>query len=220
MKSYSQAGQDLFVHALLPKTDGSFLEIGCSHPTELSNTYALEQLGWRGIMLDSDHDAVRLCRQKRFSPVIQEDAATIDWNDVLLGGRWVALGKDRLQTKIPFRYTSGAITNELNVGIDYLSLDVDEWTFAALSAIPLKRIEFSVITIEHDHYQRGDRLRLPNRGMLYAYGYDLIAGDIHSNGCCFEDWWVNPAHVDMTIANKFRSSGLDWKAVLWKGGVL
>jgi hypothetical protein len=56
MKSYSQAGQDLFVNAILNKNDGFFIEIGAYDPEYLSNSLMLEELGWNGICIDIDDE--------------------------------------------------------------------------------------------------------------------------------------------------------------------
>jgi hypothetical protein len=53
-KSYSQAGQDLFVLAMLQnKRYGTYLEIGAGHPKFGSNSYALERyFGYTGVSID------------------------------------------------------------------------------------------------------------------------------------------------------------------------
>ena len=194
MKSYSQAGQDRFLHALLPHSGGTFVDIGCSHPTELSNTYALEsELGWTGLLLDSNINACDLCRAQRRARVICADAATVDW--------------------------AAEMGDAFPKVIDYASVDVDEWTHKALRRLleSSGRL-FRVMTVEHDYYQRGDRLRLPNRDLLNSYGYKMIAGDVKSAGCVFEDWWVLPGEVDEARAERFRSTGLPWEEVLKQGG--
>lgn len=56
MNFYSQAGQDQFVHALLPKREGTFWDIGCGG-LEISNTRGLEELGWRGLLVDNSPEA-------------------------------------------------------------------------------------------------------------------------------------------------------------------
>lgn len=68
--SHSQAGQDRFVYELLgPDFKGTFLDIGCSHPTEINNTYALEKLGWRGSSIDCTdiHDLYVKTRKSHFA---------------------------------------------------------------------------------------------------------------------------------------------------------
>lgn len=190
--SHSQAGQDAFLNAVLQKLDGSFVDVGCSHPVELSNTFALEQLGWTGVMLDSSPDAVALCQAQRRSKVICGDARQFDW-------------RPELSSFPPV--------------IDYASVDVDAHNHIALHNLMQSGKRFRVMTVEHDAYQRGDALRIPNRELLARLGYELIAADVHSNGCCFEDWFVLPPEVDMARVEPFHSTGLEWQAVLRKGGV-
>lgn len=194
-ESRSQAGQDAFINAILGgKRDGTFVDIGCSHPVNWSNTYALEQLGWKGVMIDSDQNAVDLCRQQRIATVHQADARTVHWGSLIIGFPEV---------------------------IDYASVDVDEHTHDALKRLlGTANRQFRVLTVEHDRYQRDDRLRIPNRELLKALGYELLAADVCSNGCCFEDWHLDPKLVDMEVAERFRSEGLDWQEVLKQGGAL
>lgn len=73
--------------------------------------------------------------------------------------------------------------------IDYLSLDVNGASLAALMQLPLKRVWFSVITIEHDAYRFGDSLRSPMRKILLDHDYALVHPDV-SNPDPFEDWWT------------------------------
>ena len=190
--SHSQAGQSAFVFAVLNgKTDGVFLDIGCSHPVELSNTYDLERVGWTGVLLDSSADAVHLCLEHRNAPAFCGDATSFNWRPII-----DAIGP-----------------------VSYASVDVDEATSQALENLLRSGCWPSVVTCEHDQYLRGDRLRSKNRELFFSFGYEVIASDVHHDGCSFEDWVAHPESVDMSIANKFKSEGLDWKAVLQQGGV-
>src|SRR5271165_5197371 len=103
--SYSQAGQDLFVYERLVKPtnnlSGTFLDIGCGMPSTISNSVALERLGWRGLLVDIDPERVALCRLERKNPVIEQDATKIDWAGV-------------------------CEAHGLSREIDYLSLDIDD----------------------------------------------------------------------------------------------
>lgn len=75
--SYSQAGQDRFVYDLLGHDfKGTFLDIGCSHPTEINNTYALDKLGWRGSSIDIT-DILDLYQKHRKSHFAQTDATRL-----------------------------------------------------------------------------------------------------------------------------------------------
>src|ERR1022692_1173497 len=65
MKSYSQYGEDLIILAALPmiweatrlrfpeiSQTGTFLDIGAWHPTIFSNTRALIERGWSGVIIE------------------------------------------------------------------------------------------------------------------------------------------------------------------------
>jgi len=169
MKSYSQAAQDVFVRYLLGDWPGKFIDIGCCHPTELSNTFALEASGWRGLLVDNDPGAAALCRQHRKSRVIEGDATKVDWLAELPSLHW----------------SPGA-------PIDYLSLDVDAATLAVLQSLPLNEVWFQIITIEHDKYRFGPGPQDAMRRILRdERSYDLVCADVCSaDGQAFEDWYV------------------------------
>jgi hypothetical protein len=163
MNSYSQAGQDKFVHALIPGDVGTFLDIGCAGK-EGSNTLGLEELGWTGILMDSRSDALNCPRKSLF---ICADATSFNWSLLLIWRDW-----------------------------DYLSLDIDDGTLDALKQLLLLPSRFRVITIEHDAYRLGDKLRVPERELLTKAGYVLVRPDVCAIGydptAPFEDWWTCP----------------------------
>jgi len=55
--SYSLEGEDVLAASLLRSVSaGRYLDIGCSDPVEISNTYFFYQRGWRGICVDGRSD--------------------------------------------------------------------------------------------------------------------------------------------------------------------
>lgn len=189
-KSQSQGGQDRFVWEVTwHKKDGLFLDIGANHPTSINNTYALEQQGWRGIMVDSERI---LSGDDRKSPYLQADATKVKWL---------------------FQLRRYGIPNL----IDYLSLDVDDATLNALLAIPLDHIRFNVATIETDRYRLGDGPRNAIREIMLGHGYDLVCEDVkihYPEGQIseFEDWYVSPELS--ANAERFRSRSKIWNEIL------
>jgi len=165
--SNSQAGQDLWAWEKLGKPNcGIFLDIGCGHPQTINNTYALEKLGWAGWLVDIGAEPIKLCGEMRSARAICADATQIDW-------RALGLGEAR---------------------VDYLSLDIDDWTLAALENLLRHGVSFRVATIEHDAYRLGDKLRIPERELLINAGYVLDRADVFASGYPdfpFEDWWVH-----------------------------
>lgn len=55
--SYSHSGEDRLVLKLFQwQQGGTYVDIGCSHPTEFSNTYLLYRFGWSGLVIDADDE--------------------------------------------------------------------------------------------------------------------------------------------------------------------
>ncbi len=162
MNYYSQAGQDKWIEEVLIEGEG--IKKGTfldigCGGKEFSNTLGLEEIGWDGWLFDNSESARDWCCANRKSIFCCWDATKIKWRD--------------FDPKI----------------VDYLSLDVDEATLSVLMNIPLNRVQFRAITIEHDAYRFGDSLRIPEREILTKAGYTLVRPDV-SNPDPFEDWWL------------------------------
>lgn len=52
-QSFALEGQDRVALSLLREVQlGTYLDIGCAHPVDISNTYLFYTLGWRGVCID------------------------------------------------------------------------------------------------------------------------------------------------------------------------
>ena len=171
IKFYSQIGQDFIVASLMRhKTSGTFLDIGCNHPENINNTYALEKyLGWRGVSIDFDerwsHDWEHVRPQSKF---ILSDATKIDYLNLLE-------------------------ENNLPVEIDFLSLDVDppDITFDVLKILPLDKIKFNIIAYEHDGYRMGEEFKNETRKYISDYDY-LLFRELNNQ----DDIWVHSSFAE------------------------
>ncbi len=172
-QNFSQSAQDIFVLSCLNgKKNGTFLDLGCNHPVNINNTYLLEKdFGWKGLSIDIDKNFTNLYQNVRSTPAITEDCTIIDFDMVMT-------------------YFD---TNH----IDYLSLDLEpaNITMMCLKNIPFEKVEFSIITFEHDSYRFGNIYRDESREIFEKNGYKLICKDVTSNGLIFEDWYYNPKYV-------------------------
>jgi hypothetical protein len=186
--NYSQAYQDMFVLSMLNgKRNGTFVEIGTFHPTEISNTYLLEkQYGWNGISIDIN-DIVDY-NNVRTSKLIIEDALKIDYSKLFK-------------------------EHNLPNHIDYLQLDIEppNNTLECLKRIPFDEYTFSVITFETDSYYSGNTISDISRKILDDNGYELIVADVCNHDIIypFEDWYVNPKFVDPKLIKLFKSDTTD-----------
>jgi FkbM family methyltransferase len=64
--SYSHSGEDRLIWKLFGyRTTGTYIDVGCYHPTEYSNTYLLYRAGWRGLVVDADDHFLPFYRELR-----------------------------------------------------------------------------------------------------------------------------------------------------------
>jgi hypothetical protein len=178
ISSNSEQGQDLFAYESVPGGQ-TFLDVGCGNPIYNNNTFILEHLGWRGVLIDIDHRWAEPSKVFRTSPFIEADVLKVDWRDITQ-------------------------TNNLGPEIDYLSLDVDDHpdfesyskTFRALENIVNAGLRFRAITVEHDAYRTGAEPRSSIRKFLRDHGYKLFRADVSCRppdpNWSFEDWFVRP----------------------------
>jgi hypothetical protein len=149
----SQIGQDKFVVDVLNnKRNGTFLDLGCNHCKNISNTFYLEkELDWSGLALDiSDYYKNDWENHRPKSKFICTDATKLDFQKLL-------------------------DENNMPKVIDYLSLDLEPpaATFEALIEVMKTDYTFLVITFETDYYRYKDSL-IPSRELLKSKGYVLV----------------------------------------------
>jgi hypothetical protein len=189
MESYSQSGQDLFVYHLMKGKTGTFLDLGCSLPKKINNTYLLELNGWNGISLDIQDFTKQW--EVRKTPFLQKDCLNQDYNELL---------KDYYDNKV----------------IDYLTLDMERCgdRFKLLQKIINSDYSFKIITIEHDAYigkHFHEQERIPQRELLTSKGYRLICSDVSHElfkNNPFEDWWVNEEYFESSDLEKWVSDNI------------
>ncbi len=189
MPFFSQAWQDEAVANLLNfKRNGTFVDIGSTDGMNQSNSYFFEsELDWRGVCIERGIGYTEHYAKNRKCLFLNEDALEIDYKTV---------------------FNSLSLPKQM----DYLSVDVDENSSKALSALPLDEYRFSVVTVEHDSYRFGHKLRNEEREVLRYYGYYLAFGDTFVPAGCsmgpdlpFEDWWVDPQMFDMEKINRLTA---------------
>lgn len=161
--SYSQLGQDNMVYDMFDcERCLTYVDIGASHPIQLSNSYGIEtQLGWNGVLVEYDKEMRELHRNTRSGSV---------YND-------------------PFMIANGIsnINEILSLTgkdfIDYISIDIDGGEYDVLRTIDHGRFKFSIIDVEHDiyktnalHKRNAIAMLLEERGYTYfrSVGVDDI----------------------------------------------
>lgn len=83
------------------------------------------------------------------------------------------------------------VTLKMKRDYDYLSLDVDESSEAALGHLLGIAGRFKVLTVEHDAYRFGEERRRRMVHLLRAAGYEILCGEVCDQGMSFEVWAVD-----------------------------
>lgn len=169
---YSQdwIGQDKFVaETLKNKIDGTFLDVGCHHYKEISNTYFFEkELNWRGIAIDIDKSFESEWKTHRKNSLfVCTDATTVDYKKIL---------KSNNMPKI----------------IDYLSIDLEppQLSLKALEKILDTDYLFRVVTFETDAYRQLET-RDASRELFKYKGYTFV-----EERCAQDDFYVFTALLE------------------------
>ena len=191
-RNFSQAGQDLFVlSALNGKRGGVFLDLGCNQPILMNNTYLLESVfGWNGLAVDLEESFFDLFVFRKCA-TLASDATKLVWDEVV----------ETLGT----------------ASIDYLSLDLEPpaVTLECLHTIPFDKVEFSVVTFEHDAYRVGDAVRAPSREIFERNGYIRVCSNVKLEGLEFEDWYCNPRRVDIQRVASLQAEDQEWQRIVF-----
>jgi len=197
--SSTDANQDDFVMKMFNyKEQGYFVDLGSGAPFNASNTSRLEELGWTGICIDVTQNRDYRLRRCNF---FATDALKVDYNNLF----------------------EKCDAPEV---IDFLSLDIDEYTTELLKLMPFDKYKFKIITIEHDAYLRDHQFRIDQREVLTNQGYTLLCADIWPDslrklnlpGGPFEDWWVNEEFFDAKFLDTIRCENIYGSEVIKKFG--
>ena len=182
-ESHSQWGEDRLVWEHFDRrSDGTFLEAGALHPSNLSQTYFLEKKGWHGVLVEPVTDlAAEFARLRPRSKLFHlalgapEDAGkelafVVPNNDslahLLEPGEIPAADATIIRVRLT---TLSAVLAESGLEkLDYLSLDLEGHELPALHGLDFARWQPALILIE-DHLHD-----LKKHHYLAARGYQLV----------------------------------------------
>ncbi|MEY5043793.1 MAG: hypothetical protein RJA19_1020 [Bacteroidota bacterium] len=200
---YSQLGQDYLASALFGGS-GYFVEFGACDGLKHSNTKALEELGWKGILAEPDKSWHEALEQNRPGAIIstqcvwKESGATLNFSSATIG---VLSTLSEFQTsdfhlrKIRESYPVETISlldllREQGAPdyIHYLSIDTEGSEFDILASFDFDAYRFGLITVEHNFTDMREKLHT----LLTGHGY-VRALEVHSR---WDDWYFDPALIE------------------------
>jgi FkbM family methyltransferase len=153
-KSYSQEGEDMILKRIFSdKSNGFYVDVGAHHPRRFSNTYIFYKLGWRGINIDPNPDAIHAFELDRKHDInlqcgVSEKSESLTYyffDDPALNSYDVGLVEDRLantpykivgQRNIKVERLDSILNKHLpkDVEIDFLSIDAEGLDFEVLKS--------------------------------------------------------------------------------------
>jgi FkbM family methyltransferase len=190
--SYAQMGEDRIIESILGlKYEGFYVDVGCHHPIEKSNTYQLYLRGWVGLAIDANPDLVALFRKIRpndkvFCAAISNRAAKQNFTitkDPALSTLSSKFAEERISPKDVDRKievqtkTLNNILGEADAPkrFDLLSIDLEGCDLEAIEGLDLNSYRPRMIVVE----MHGFELKFPTKDQIYQY---LIQNDyrLHS----------------------------------------
>ncbi len=197
MKSYSQFEQDLWVLSIFPDvTDGFFVDVGCCDGERISNTYLLEQLGWRGIAADpfpsnfENRPNTILEKVAIFS--IETELPFCMSGDIGGFSEFIDKWKNDKRILDGTIQMQKAITLENLLAkynaptfIHYLSLDTEGTEYEILRVFPFDKYIFGCLTIEHNS-EEPKRTKIIE--LLQSNKYKLVKSDNVEDYFVHEDY--------------------------------
>lgn len=177
--SYSQNNEEaVLLDFFSDKADGTFLEIGAFHPTRLSNTRALVERGWSGVMVEmSPYALVDLIEAYKDNPRICIVAGAVTmypeppaaaWlvpkDDVTDGAittteawhrdKWAASLAAQGRRHVPITAATislAELCHLLPAQVDLVSIDTEGTSAALALAFPYDRFGVRAAVVEHDN---------------------------------------------------------------------
>jgi FkbM family methyltransferase len=183
---------------------GFFVEVGANHPTFASQTWHLEQRGWRGLLVEPQPDLAENLRRQRsaqvFAVACSSPANAGQRMTFHVAGALSSLERDRMAPgaelqrviEVPVRTLDDILAEaKAPVPLDLLSLDVEGHELKVLEGFTFARWRPRLVLLE-DHV--GD---LSKHRFVTAAGYKLIRR-VENNG------WYVPADAAAEVTPRQR----------------
>jgi FkbM family methyltransferase len=165
---HAQFGEDCLLYELFEgKQDGFFIEAGAFNGVDFSVSFAFEQLGWNGLLVEALPHRAEECRQRRLNsrvchaalgppnaPATATFTVTQDCYGGMLSGRTDVASTSIAANGIPSQsitvpmVTLDALLESHNGPIDFVALDLEGGEADALQGFALARFRPRVMLIE------------------------------------------------------------------------
>ena len=204
-KSFSQKGEDLIISNFFgDRAMGYYMDIGCFHPKQISNTYLFHLAGWHGLAVDVDAYKADLFKKVRRGRCGSKAAAVVGacapgstanvyrfgdeagWSDIDTLDYESAVWQRDEKNAGDFRTETVEVIgiNDLlstSPKVNFLNIDVEGMDTEILEAIDLDRFDIDVILFE-DNLNWGGSDAIKSK--LQRHGYQLLFVSVGSVCYC------------------------------------
>ena len=176
----SQFGEDKKIIKLFDKNKkGTYLDVGCFHPTRQNNTYLMYRSGWGGINIDLNPLTIELFKVARPNDInicaavsnsnevknlfFDHDLSslnTISKNHTLYIEKAIGT-KDLKKKKIKTTTLDNLLKKEKICKIDFMNIDIEGHELEVLKTFNFKHFDIRVICIEivnYDYYSKSIKI--------------------------------------------------------------
>ena len=206
---YGQELQDMYAFLWFKgKRDGFFVDIGAYDGFTISNTYALEKIGWKGICIEPVPSVFELLVKNRRCECVNAALSDNDnMNETFIqtkGGRsgfirnmspsmLLAAKDEGIVSEIKVEsITFDTLMNEHNTEyIDFMSIDVEGSEIEILKTINFEKYKFGLIAIEHNQPELRSFMKSKGYKVLFNVGVDLLFIPINIDVGKY--WWKEPS---------------------------
>lgn len=237
-KYFSQNGEDYLLWKFFgEKRNGFYVDVGAFDGIHLSNTYAFEQMGWKGICIEPNPEIFELCKKNRPNATCLNDVCIgkkrrsnkrfyIDEIGLLSTtiknkGKLIDL-KQRYENrglhfsglkkvKLKASTFNEILENNLQDGekIDFVSIDTEGNELDILNGIDFKRYDIRILVIEFDKASEQEMAEL----LSEKGGYMFVRQTLHNSFFVksSEDLKkLQDIPVDCVIEKQFHPKGLKY----------
>lgn len=189
--SYSQFGEDRIIETLLDtSTPGTFVDVGCNHPQEFSNTFLLYRRGWTGVDVDANASFAPLYERMRPRDTFvhslisnsEEPVTFTEFADSLVSSAspehveaWKAMRHvAREVTMEPRSLTSVLQAHAFPSRFELLCVDAEGSDLAVLESLDFKLFRPQLVVVEMHKFSIETPQADPIYGLLAGLGYDMV----------------------------------------------
>jgi FkbM family methyltransferase len=192
MKSYNQAGQEVWVREILNnKNNGFFVDVGAYDGVESSNTYFLEkELLWDGLCIEANPNFYANLIKNRSCKTTNKAVMPYSGFCVFNGINTYPSQNGSAYNSVSCDLLDSILTlAKCPSSIDYMSLDIEGHEYNVLASFPFSKWDVNLFTIEHNSYLVGPTQKNLIYHLMSSKGYTRVVEDVKCPTGPYEDWY-------------------------------